>query len=201
MTHDRESKSEAAVRARRRAIALSEALEDVWAEVRADAGASVFDRHFGVAVHVRQLYADATAFGRELDGIGEEVPENLLQAFRVAGDLRGVVESRLKLYLFGARGGAHGLDRRAQDCAKLDAPHVQAHLPRNDARHVEQVVDDLLRRACFALNAFDGARRARRVELARSEQQGPAVDGRQRRPKLVRDRGEEVVLEARSLFG
>src|SRR5919204_10165 len=130
------------------AVALAEAVEDVGEEVGVDAGARVRDRHLGLAVRARESHAHAPARGRELDGVREEVPEDLLQALGVARDLRGrVVEARLNLDLFGLRGGAHRLDGGAHDRAQLDAPRVETHLPRDDARHVEQVVDDLLLRA------------------------------------------------------
>ena len=98
--------------------------------------------------------------GRELDRVGEQVPEDLLQAVRVAGRRarragRARVCSRIAL---GVGGGPHGVDRRPDDGRQVDPLHVQPHLAGDDAAHVQQVLDDLRLRAGVALDDLAGPR-------------------------------------------
>ena len=90
VAHDREPEPQAAVHTRGGGILLAEAVEDVGEEGRVDprAGVGHVDGH--AAVLPRQRDADAPAFGRELDRVGQQVPDDLLQPPRVAEDRLGV---------------------------------------------------------------------------------------------------------------
>src|SRR5256885_627188 len=83
---DGQSEPEAAVRARRAAVALAEALEDQRKELAGDALAGVGhgDAH-GVALELVGADGDRAARRRELDRVREQIPDHLLQALGVAG--------------------------------------------------------------------------------------------------------------------
>src|SRR5688572_24783898 len=83
---DGESESEAAVPADGGGVGLSEAFEEVGEEFGGDAGAGVADEHFGVLVGAAEGDADGAGGGGELDAVGEQVPDDLLEAGGIAGD-------------------------------------------------------------------------------------------------------------------
>src|SRR6266481_4663859 len=80
VSHDGEPEPEAAVSAADRCLALSEAVEDERKELVANALARVADRDPRHRVAALEPDVDAAARRRELDGVGEEVPDHLLQA-------------------------------------------------------------------------------------------------------------------------
>ena len=80
---------EPAVPPRGGGVGLAEAVEDVGEELGLDADAGVDDADLDVRVDPLQEDLDLAALGRELDGVGEEVPDDLLEAGGVAGDGTG----------------------------------------------------------------------------------------------------------------
>src|SRR6188508_2287152 len=80
MAHDRKAQPEAAMGSRRRAVALTKALEDVRQKILTDTFAIVTDAQLGLHPFALQVDLDLAALGRELDRVGEQVPDNLLQA-------------------------------------------------------------------------------------------------------------------------
>jgi hypothetical protein len=82
---DGEAEAEAAVLSTRRAVRLPEALEHVREKPRVDARAVVLHANLDlVATVVRQGHLDETSGPREFDRVGDEVPDDLLQALRIA---------------------------------------------------------------------------------------------------------------------
>ena len=94
--HDRQPEAEAAVLARRRRVALPEPLEQVRNELRLDADAGVGHADLDVGVHALEQDLDLAVLRRELDGVGQQVPDDLLKPARIAGDRpgRGIETSR-----------------------------------------------------------------------------------------------------------
>src|SRR6185503_9175241 len=95
--------------------------------------------------------------------------------------------------LSGSRGPncfERGLDHRA----KIDRPDVESELAADDSRNVEQVVDDLSKHPCVALNRLQRAPGYVVVERSGSHQLSPAQDRIQRCPQLVRNGSEKLVL-------
>src|ERR1051325_6285818 len=86
--------------------------------------------------------------------------------------------------------GTHGLDGRFDDGSKVGGPDFKRELAGDDARHVEQVFDQLYLRAGVALDGFEGAHGGRMIHVAPLQQVGPTEYGRERRPQLVRERGD-----------
>src|SRR5205823_6915678 len=77
---DREPEAEAAMGTGTAALRLSETIEDVWQESRADPHPRVLDRDLRVAVDALETDLDTPPPGRELDRVGQQVPHDLLQA-------------------------------------------------------------------------------------------------------------------------
>ena len=184
------------MRARARAVGLAEAVEHVGQEIGGDALPGVLhddDRRRGGAL---QPHLDASAARRELDGVRQQVPDHLLQAvgIRVHGPAlrlqRGVEHDALAL-----GGGTDGVQRGLDDGGRLHRAHVQAQLAGDDARDVQQVLDELALRACVALDGLQRARRGGLVEPAAAQRDRPAEHGIERRAQLVGERGEELVLD------
>ncbi len=145
---------------------------------------------------------DATAVRRELDGVAEQVAHHLLQAPRITvdgtdagGDVEGELES------LGVRRWPGGVDGLLDGCREVDGPQVEEELSRDDARDVEQVVDEPrlatggpLDRGARPLDPRVLGRRL--LEDVRRHQHRA-----QRRPQLVRERGEKQVLRAIRALG
>ena len=69
-----------------RGVGLAEAVEDVRQEFGLDAHAGVDDADLDVRVDPLQQHLHLAALGRELHGVGEQVPDDLLEPCGVAGD-------------------------------------------------------------------------------------------------------------------
>ena len=109
-----------------------------------DALAGVADDDLDVRVHPLQVHLDAPAPRRELHGVDQQVPDDLLEAVGIAGDPgRPRIEHRLQPEALGLGGRPHGVERRLHDGLQVDRPHVEPHLAGHDARDVQHVVDEL----------------------------------------------------------
>ena len=111
----------------------------------------------GVGAAQAQLHAAAAR--RELDGVGEQVPDDLLQAVGVAGDGHG---RRLQDRLEAARPWRRRTAARCRAAAAIVEASsrgrtLEAQLARHDARHVEDVRDELGLDARVAVDGLDGA--------------------------------------------
>ena len=94
------------------------------------------------------------------------------------------------------------LDRGGDLLGRVEPLPLELQLARRDARHVEQVGDQLGLDAGVALDGVD-ARDHVGVAAgdALLEQLRPADDGVERRPQLVRQRRQEVVLQPVGALG
>ncbi len=143
---------------------------------------------------------DLAALGRELDRVAEQVPDDLLQAAAVCRHRRqradrGRAVRRMSLAL--APGSADSIALFTMS-AQRDLLHVEPNLAGHDAAEVEQVVDQPHLRARIAVDHLEAALelfRRRGVGLALQDLR-PAEDRAERRAQLVRQRREELVLDA-----
>jgi len=194
MADDGEAEAEATVLPARRGVGLAEALEDVGEELRLDPHPGVGDDDLDVRVDPRDEHLDLPPLGGELDGVGEQVPDHLLEAVGVASDRPQRVEDPLQADPLGLGGGADRFERRLDQRHQLDRPHVEPHLPRGDARDVQEVLDEL----GLGVDAPRDGRQAAVDDLrfvrTETEHLRPAEDGVQGGPQLVREGGEELVL-------
>src|SRR5688500_19521191 len=86
MFHDCQTEAEAAVGTIARAVGLPEAVEHARQDVRRDAGAFIADTDDGVVFLRRDGDRDRSALMAELYGVGQEIPDDLLQAVRIGSD-------------------------------------------------------------------------------------------------------------------
>src|SRR5690242_18553384 len=81
MTHNRQPESHAAMLPARLLIRLPEAIENVWQKVGCNALAGIADHDLEMRVHSLRTNLDPPAARRELDRIGQQVPDDLLQPY------------------------------------------------------------------------------------------------------------------------
>ena len=97
--------------------------------------------------------------------------------------------------------GRKRLDRRFDQAVERQRLQVDAQLAGDDAGHVEHVFDQLRLRPGVPVDHFEAALRPRRVDLPVPQHRGPAEDGVERRAQLVRQGGEELVLQPARRLG
>ena len=163
-----------------------------------DADARVRDLDARLTVLAPHAHAHAPAARRELHRVREQIPHDLLQPERRAlHDERAGGQLDRQLYLARGRLGADGLGREPHHGAEVYGLPLDAELARDDARDVEQVVHEPRLKARVALDGVEPLREHLRVGgRARAQEVDPPEHGRQRRPQLVREGGEEDVLHA-----
>ena len=106
MAHDGQAESEAALPAPRPTLLLAKPLEDVWQELGRNSHACVRDGQFLLRSRSPETQLHAPALGRELRRIRQEVPHDLLQPLRIAGDQALVgIDRRLEPDALAARAG------------------------------------------------------------------------------------------------
>ena len=124
-----------------------------------------------VGVHALQPDLHAPAPRRELHRVGQQVPDDLLQAVGVAGHGAGArIEHRLQRGSpLASAAGRTRVERRLDDATPASTGlHVEAQLAGDDAGDVEQVLDELELGVGVALDDVERARLAvGRVERCR----------------------------------
>src|SRR5262245_22300917 len=137
----------------------------------------------GVALHPQ---LDPPAFGRELDGVREKVPHDLLQTRRVAENLfwylAEIGDERDALRL-GRR--AHRVERGFKRRDQINQTRLDPQLARDDPGRIEQVFDDLKLRLCAALDDAGNFTEILSVPRAKAQHPRVAEDGGQRRAEFV----------------
>ena len=147
-------------RARGGAVRLTEAVEDVGQQLGRDAAPRVPHEDFARRGRARAQLSDRSARGRELDGVRQQVPDDLLQTRGrpTTGRLRDRHVQRDLPPL--AATGATVSRAAPTTAARVHRPHVQLQLAGHDAGDVEQVVDQLrLRRVLRSTNSSPRASR------------------------------------------
>src|SRR6185437_8137662 len=84
VAHDRQAQTQAAVAPAYRAVLLPEAIEHMRQELCLDALTAVLHADLRHLARTRQRYFDSTAGSGELDGVGQQVAHDLLQASEVS---------------------------------------------------------------------------------------------------------------------
>src|SRR5438105_9320614 len=142
VAHNRQPKSESAVGARRRPVRLSKSIENVRQEFPLDADASVSDRDAPPGILATDSHVDLSPPGRELYGIAEEIPKNLLQTVCITHHRKGVpAKVNVEFDFLGFEGRPHCLNRRFDDCRKIDQSEIDLQLAADYPRHVQEVID------------------------------------------------------------
>ena len=85
MPNDRQTKPEPSMLTADRAIGLTKALEHMRKEIRIDTCAVVLMQMRTTSVSsVEEVDVDGASRRREFDGVGQQIPDDLLQSLRVA---------------------------------------------------------------------------------------------------------------------
>ena len=184
---------------------LLEAVEDAVELVGGDAAAFVDDLEEDGVGGGFGVDADGGGDGRELDGVGEEVGEDLEDAVGVAveeesfgiGDLGHGGGFERQMDGVGVGHGGHGVDGLLGEIAKGAAADLEGRAAGLHALEIEDVVDE----ADEAVGVGDGD--AEEIEGfgvdvaddAGGEQAEGSANAGERRAQLVRDGGDELVLE------
>ena len=184
---------------------LAEAIEDVRQELRRRC------RRRSPAPRSRSRHRstpradlDAPALRRELDRVRQHVAEHLVQPLRVAVDRRqvGRHELRERRSACASAAGSTPLTTLSTQLRHERPAALDLELAGDDARDVEDVLDQLRLQLRVAADDVDGlADRVRARDRAAEQHLHPAEDRVQRRAQLVRERGQELVLEAARFFG
>src|SRR5262249_44854472 len=101
---ERQAKSESAIPSRARRVGLAKAIKDLGQEIEGNPFASITHGDADVRNNALQPHKDASSLRRELDCVGEQVPDHLLQAGGITGNLTNYGgEINLYRYPFGIR--------------------------------------------------------------------------------------------------
>ena len=101
----------------------------------------------------------------------------------------------------GGRGRRDDVNRGERDSREIDGPQFQPQLAAHHPRHVEHVVDQPHLRERVAIDHLKRAFEHRRLDRAAEEDLRPPQHSVERRPDLVRQGRQELVLHAARFFG
>ena len=144
---DRQPQSGTGVAARTRRIDSSECIEYEFLMFRADTDATVFhgelQREFGAGlVNDRDICDDLSGLG-ELDGVADQVDEDLANPIGVADNLpRLVREIANQLYRLAVQIGAHKVIGAVDQLFEIERFFDSRYAPGLDLRNVENIVYD-----------------------------------------------------------
>ena len=92
------------------------------------------------------------------------------------------------------RRGFHDVNGLRDERRQLNGPHLQLDLSGDNARHVQDIFDNLREgRGASADDFKSAALFVGRLQQASLQHVGVADDGVQRRPQFMRERGEEII--------
>ena len=183
-------------------VGLVEALEDPRLVGLRDADPVILDHHRDLLVRRPDPDDDLATVGAELHGIVEEIdhhlPEPILRPADRRNGLRDIGPERDALAL-GEQ--AEALDRGGREPAEVDLVEHEERPARLDARQVEQLLDHLDEVIRLDLDLADPVAHPGRDPLAglvrlANERLGQQADGRQWRPKLMRQVVDELGSDA-----
>ena len=179
-----------------RDIALPESLEHVRQKRRRDADPGIRDDELDARFGDVERDAHRSALGREPDGVGHQISDDLLQPHGVADD-DGRIVAQLDRHRdrFRRRKRLRRCNHRLDDRPERHRFGVEPELPGDDARHVEDVADDLLLHPRVPLDSLERLRAAGLVHLRAAQQSRPSEHRVQRRAQLVRYGRQKFVLQ------
>jgi hypothetical protein len=155
-----------------------------------------------MATILAEPHRNLASFSRELDGIGQQVPDDLLDARRVAGNRSDVavhVASDADVPV--VRVALNGIDRVGDDRRHVHESDLESQLARDDPADIEQVRDQLRLKTRVTADDLEPSRNDFRSGALFDHQLRPPEDRIQRRPELVRDHRHEFVFHTARAFG
>lgn len=137
----------------------------------------------------------------ELDRVGEQIPDDLLQAARIARNRPRVgVEHSHQTDTFDLGGGLHGLHRLGDHVGHHRLLYLQADFTRYNPAHIQQVLDHLRLRPRISLDGVKALLRILGIQGSGSEDLRPPEDGVERCAKFVAECRKEFILHAADIF-
>ena len=197
---DGQTESEPAVHPRSGPNSLSERLKTMREKGGANTPSGIPDNDPGLAVCSLNRHGDGVTGPGEFYGIGQQVPDDLLQSRRVADDRQPIADGEVESNPFGLRRQPDGLDRTFGGTPDVDELLAEREFARHDPRQVEHVIDEGGLSSSAAFNRLHRHASGLRIEPAEGQQLSPPEDGRQGGPQLVREGGQELVLGAIGLL-
>jgi hypothetical protein len=201
MADDCQTQSEAPDGAGTERFAAAKRFEHVRQKRRIDPGPTVRDADLEVRRSFASCHLHAASGGRELHGVGQQVPQHLSQSRRIAGDFG---EHAVDRHVEGDRlcigGRPDGFDRAANEIPEIDRCNVQPQIARRHRREIQQFFDDLHLRGGIAFDRVEDRGGAFRWHGAAAQHACPAEHGVEGRAELVREHRQEFVLDAIGLL-
>jgi len=143
MSHDCEAETQAAPRGPGwRRHRLPEGFEDVRQKVGANTLPGVGNPYYRVGHCSINPQRDASLLWRELYSVRQEVVDDLLQPCAVTVNRGGPIECEVDRNSFCLRRRSGDVDGSARDIAKIDGASLKYELARDDAGHVEKIVNE-----------------------------------------------------------
>ena len=172
---------------------LREGFEDRGENLGADADARIDDAQDG-GVAVRDRHLDATAGRRVLEGVGEEVVDDLFQSKPVThDDDREVrrVEAQSQAAL--AAAATRLVDEIPHQCREIDRRQLERDLARRDPGDVEEVVDQQRQRINLPIDDGEPVRDSRNAGRIALQQLGRVSQRTQGIAQFVTEQGQELI--------
>ena len=175
-------------------MTLRERLEYFLQHLWIDPGAVVFDHEFHQVAGALAAHDDAPAVRRELDGVRQEIREDLLQALIVAPHPQARIgEGERQFDVLRARLLANGVKGRLDGSRDQHADRMDREPSARAARVVEQVSDEALLRLDGSQHVGGGARHEFGIVGTVLQLRCPSGEHVERRPPFVGDARDELV--------
>ena len=186
----------------RRAVGLTEAIEHVRQELRFDADAGVGHAHLDVIRRRtewrrRSVPPSSVNFTALPSRLKNTCSSRRMSPSTIAS---GADENCSSIRLAAVAGTIDSMTLRRRS-RQIDLVAFERHAPADDAREIEQVVDELGLTRRVVVNGPQRARRDRWRQRALLQHRGPAEHRVERRAKVVRHDRHELVLEPVRRFG
>ncbi len=177
---DGKSESQTSVAACCGSVGLSEALEDEWQEARVDALSAVADTDFHAAgpfaINLAREDRDHAIRRGEFDGVGEEVPQNLLQPSRVAVNRTRLLDRGVQAHILRIGAGLHSRNGCVDHGGQIHPLQFHRQLARQNPAHVEQILHHARLEFGIAVDDLDALRHGPGAAIL-AQNAGPAHDG------------------------
>src|SRR4051812_39452776 len=189
---DGEAETEPLARSRLAVLLLAEGGEEEALEFGGKPAPVIPDRELDPSLGVLQLHLDVAAMRRELHRVREQLAHDLPESDGIGADPWRVFQRRLDADALAVGRGPERLDGVARARGRIDRFERHAQLSRHHPGHVEEIVHET-RLLADAFAKREHRLRGSDLLLQRIE---PQTHGRERRPELVREHGDELVLHA-----
>src|SRR4029077_19150166 len=128
---------------------LPERLEQLGKEIGCNSSSGVPYADLGTVLEAFQRHQNLTAPRGELDRVGHQVPDDLLEPFRIAGDsYRLFLQEDIESNALGLCAGPTDFSRCRRHRIEVDGTYLQAQFPEDDPRDIQEVINELCLGSC-----------------------------------------------------